>query len=54
MSDRDLKRNRRHWSEKAFEKFPFTVFSGIQSFVYFQNLTDFLGGIVEFPIALAQ
>lgn len=42
------------WWEANFERFPFTLFSGVQSFMLFQNLTDFLGGVVEFPIALAQ
>jgi len=40
--------------ESVFEKFPFTIFSGVQSFVLYQNLTDFIGGVVEFPIALIQ
>jgi len=42
------------WFEKAFERFPFTLFSGVQSFMLFQNFTDFLGGVVEFPLALIQ
>jgi hypothetical protein len=38
----------------VFERFPFTVFSGVQSFLLYQNFTDFLGGVVEFPLAFLQ
>ena len=54
MSGVDLRASRANWAETAFERFPLTVFSGAQSFILFQNLTDFLGGVVEFPISLVQ
>jgi len=54
MSQVDRRLARHVWYQDAFEKFPFTLFSGIQSFMLYQNLTDFLGGVVEYPIALIQ
>ena len=54
MSGVDFRANNVNWAEKAFERFPLTLFSGAQSFMVFQNLTDFLGGVLEFPIALVQ
>lgn len=54
MSQVDRRISKQVWFEQAFERFPFTVFSGIQSFMLYQNLTDFLGGIAEFPVALVQ
>ena len=54
MSQVDRRLARHVWYQDAFERFPFTLFSGVQSFMLYQNLTDFLGGIVEYPIALIQ
>ncbi len=54
MSQLDRRITKQVWFEKTFEKFPFTVFSGVQSFMLYQNFTDFLGGVVEFPLALIQ
>jgi len=54
MSQVDRRLARHVWYQDVFEKFPFTLFSGIQSFMLYQNLTDFLGGVVEYPIALIQ
>ena len=42
------------WYQDMYEQFPFTLFSGIQSFMLYQNFTDYVGGIVEYPIALLQ
>lgn len=54
MSDIDRRITNKVWFEQIFERFPFTLFSGAQSFIIYQNLTDFLGGVVEFPLALIQ
>ena len=54
MSGVDLRANKVNVAEQAFERFPLTLFSGVQSFILFQNLTDFIGGVVEFPISLVQ
>lgn len=54
MSQVDRRITRHVWWEKTFERFPFTLFSGIQSFMLYQNFTDFVGGVAEFPIALIQ
>jgi len=54
MSQLDRRITKQVWFEKVFEKFPFTVFSGVQSFMLYQNFTDFLGGVVEFPLAVVQ
>ena len=54
MSGVDLRAVKSSWAEKAFEGFPFNIFSGAQSFIIFQNFTDFIGGVIEFPISLVQ
>ncbi len=54
MSHFDRRRSNKMWFEQAFERFPFTLFSGVQSFILYQNFTDFLGGVLEFPLALIQ
>lgn len=54
MAQIDRRTTNKVWFEQVFERFPFTVFSGAQSFLVFQNFTDFLGGIVEFPLSVAQ
>lgn len=54
MSQVDRRIARTVWYQNAFERFPFTLFSGIQSFMVYQNFTDFLGGVVEYPLALIQ
>jgi hypothetical protein len=54
MSTQVDRRVRQEWWTSAFETFPFTMFSGVQSFTLYQNFTDFIGGVVEFPIALIQ
>jgi hypothetical protein len=54
MATIDRRTSNKVWFEQVFERFPFTVFSGVQSFILYQNLTDFLGGVVEFPLALVQ
>jgi hypothetical protein len=54
MSQVDRRITKQVWWEKSFERFPFTLFSGVQSFMLYQNFTDFLGGVAEFPIALIQ
>jgi hypothetical protein len=54
MAHIDRRTSNKVWFEQVFERFPFTVFSGVQSFILYQNFTDFLGGVVEFPLALLQ
>jgi len=54
MSHIDRRVSNKVWFEQIFERFPFTVFSGVQSFLLYQNFTDFVGGVVEFPLALLQ
>ena len=54
MANIDRRTTNKVWYEQVFERFPFTVFSGIQSFLLYQNFADFLGGVVEFPFALIQ
>jgi len=54
MSQLDPRITKQNWFEKVFEKFPFTFVSGVQSFMLYQNFTDFLGGVVEFPLAVVQ
>jgi hypothetical protein len=54
MSQIDRRISNKVWFEEIFERFPFTVFSGVQSFLLYQNFTDFLGGVVEFPLAFFQ
>ncbi len=54
MANIDRRTSNKVWFEQVFEKFPFTVFSGVQSFILYQNFTDFLGGVVEFPLACVQ
>jgi hypothetical protein len=54
MAQTERRRSNKAWFEEVFERFPFTVFSGVQSFLLYQNFTDFLGGVVEFPLALLQ
>lgn len=46
MAQIDRRTTNKVWFEQAFERFPFTVFSGVQSFILYQNLTDFLGGVI--------
>ena len=54
MSQVDRRLARHVWYQDIYERFPFTLFSGIQSFMLYQNFTDFVGGVVEYPIALVQ
>jgi hypothetical protein len=54
MTHIDRRISNKVWFEEVFERFPFTVFSGVQSFMLYQNFTDFLGGVVEFPLAFFQ
>jgi hypothetical protein len=54
MTHIDRRISNKVWFEQIFERFPFTVFSGVQSFLFYQNFTDFVGGVVEFPLALLQ
>lgn len=54
MAQIDRRTSNKVWFEQVFERFPFTAFSGIQSFLLYQNFTDFLGGVVEFPLAFLQ
>jgi hypothetical protein len=46
MVNFDRRTTNKKWYEQAFERFPFTIFSGIHSFILYQNFTDFLGGVL--------
>ena len=46
MAQVDSRLTNKFWFEKAFESFPFTLFSGVQSFILYQNLTNFMGGVL--------
>lgn len=46
MSQVDRRLTNKLWFEQALERFPFTLFSGAQSFTLYQNVSDFLGGVV--------
>lgn len=54
MTHIDRRISNKVWFEEVFERFPFTIFSGVQSFMLYQNFTDFLGGVIEFPLAFFQ
>jgi len=40
--------------EKGSHKFPLNIFFGLQSFAVCQWVSDFVGGVVEYPLALVQ
>ena len=40
--------------EKGSHQFPFNIFFGLQSLAVCQWASDFVGGVVEYPLALAQ
>lgn len=40
--------------EKGSHQFPFNIFFGLQSLSFCQWVSDFAGGVVEYPLSILQ
>lgn len=40
--------------EKGTHQFPFNIFFGLQSLAFCQWVSDFAGGVVEYPLSIIQ